>query len=139
MKPFFVQRKKFGSCCFKKKEKYDNDDDDDDDGDDVGGGGGKVGKGGRGRGRGKGGGGNGRWREYSIVACVAFICYLNAFFGDFVHDDIPAITRNRDVTGQTPILQVLKNDFWGTAMSDPSSHKSYRPLTTFSFSKIDRK
>ncbi|KAK6625652.1 hypothetical protein RUM43_005951 [Polyplax serrata] len=74
-----------------------------------------------------------RWREYSIVAAVSFLCYMNAFFGDFVHDDVPAITRNRDVTGQTPVLQVLRNDFWGTAMSDPSSHKSYRPLTTFSF------
>lgn len=75
----------------------------------------------------------GYWKEYSIVAAVSLFCYLNALFGDFVHDDIPAITRNRDVTGQTPILQVLKNDFWGTAMSDPSSHKSYRPLTTLSF------
>lgn len=75
----------------------------------------------------------GCWKEYFLVVSVAFLCYINAFFGDFVHDDIPAITRNRDVTGQTPILQVLRNDFWGTAMSDPSSHKSYRPLTTFSF------
>lgn len=73
------------------------------------------------------------WKEYTAVVAVAFTSYMNAYLGDFVHDDIPAITHNRDVTGQTPILDVFKNDFWGAAMSDPSSHKSYRPLTTLSF------
>lgn len=77
--------------------------------------------------------GMGYWKEYTAVVAVAFTSYMNAYLGDFVHDDIPAITHNRDVTGQTPILDVFKNDFWGAAMSDPSSHKSYRPLTTLSF------
>lgn len=80
---------------------------------------------------------NACWRRngfgYCAVAAVAVACYINAIWGDFVHDDIPAIVQNRDVTGETSLLQVFRNDFWGSAMSDPSSHKSYRPLTTLSF------
>ncbi|KAF4525603.1 hypothetical protein B566_EDAN001202 [Ephemera danica] len=53
---------------------------------------------------------------------------------DLVHDDIPAVQQNRDVLGLTPIHEVFINDFWGTNMGDPSSHKSYRPLTVLSFS-----
>ncbi|KAL0273181.1 UNVERIFIED_CONTAM: hypothetical protein PYX00_005917 [Menopon gallinae] len=76
---------------------------------------------------------NRHWKEYGVVVAVSLTCYANALLGDFVHDDIPAIMHNRDVTGQTPLLEIFKNDFWGAPMSDPSSHKSYRPLTTLSF------
>ena len=31
------------------------------------------------------------------------------------------------------MIQLFKNDFWGTPISDPESHKSYRPLTILSF------
>jgi len=70
---------------------------------------------------------------YCVVAIVSIVCYLNGINGDFVHDDIPAIVQNRDVSGETSILDVFRNDFWGTPMSDPNSHKSYRPLTTLTF------
>lgn len=33
----------------------------------------------------------------------------------------------------TPLWVVFTNDFWGTPLSDPESHKSYRPLTVLSF------
>jgi hypothetical protein len=33
----------------------------------------------------------------------------------------------------TPLSSVFTNDFWGTKLSDPKSHKSYRPLTVLSF------
>lgn len=73
------------------------------------------------------------WCIYSAVALVAVGAYLNALGGDFVHDDIPAVVRNRDVLAEGSVLGVLKNDFWGTPMQDLSSHKSYRPLTTLTF------
>lgn len=73
------------------------------------------------------------WCIYATIALVAVGCYLNALGGDFVHDDIPAVVRNKDVLAQTPWTSVLKNDFWGTPMHDVNSHKSYRPLTTLTF------
>lgn len=33
----------------------------------------------------------------------------------------------------TPLSSVFSNDFWGLSLSDPESHKSYRPLTILSF------
>ena len=33
----------------------------------------------------------------------------------------------------TPLSVLFKNDFWGTSLLDPESHKSYRPLTTLTF------
>ncbi|XP_060800684.1 protein O-mannosyl-transferase TMTC1 [Amyelois transitella] len=73
------------------------------------------------------------WVVYTLVACVGGLSYANSLNGEFVHDDIPAIVSNRDVNGGNSVVQVFKNDFWGTPMSDPGSHKSYRPLTTLSF------
>lgn len=73
------------------------------------------------------------WCVYLAVGLVAVGAYLNSLGGDFVHDDIPAIVRNKDVLAQNSLLSLLKDDFWGVPMHDPSSHKSYRPLTTLSF------
>lgn len=73
------------------------------------------------------------WPIYSLVGTVAVGCYLNGLKGDFVHDDIPAVTLNKDVLAINPLKHVFKNDFWGTPMADLASHKSYRPLTTLTF------
>lgn len=75
----------------------------------------------------------GVWPTYGLVGVVAVACYLNGLSGDFVHDDIPAVVLNKDVTGKNPIGHLLKNDFWGTPMEDVTSHKSYRPLTILTF------
>ena len=37
------------------------------------------------------------------------------------------------VRTDTPLSSVFSNDFWGLSLSDPESHKSYRPLTILSF------
>ncbi|XP_026491486.1 protein O-mannosyl-transferase TMTC1-like [Vanessa tameamea] len=73
------------------------------------------------------------WAIYALVASVGALTYSNSLNGEFVHDDIPAIVTNGDVTGANPVLRIFENDFWGTPMSDPGSHKSYRPLTTLTF------
>ena len=67
----------------------------------------------------------------SLLGCVI---YLNSMCGDMVHDDIPAVLKNADVNGKNPSwYKSLSNDFWGNAMSDITSHKSYRPITTLLF------
>ncbi|XP_047989833.1 protein O-mannosyl-transferase TMTC1-like [Leguminivora glycinivorella] len=73
---------------------------------------------------------------YGTVVITAVLSYINSLNGEFVHDDIPAVVMNPDVIGTNPLRKVFENDFWGTPMSDVNSHKSYRPLTTLSFSRL---
>ena len=78
------------------------------------------------------------WRYLWLPVGVALLIYCNSLNGQFVHDDLSAITANADVTGSSSNQQqhwtdFLYNDFWGTNMMDPSSHKSYRPLTILTF------
>jgi len=80
------------------------------------------------------------------VVLAAAGVYFNSLDGQFVHDDLSAITGNHDVTGSGSAgsgragsagsgtaWDFLHNDFWGTALLDPKSHKSYRPLTILTF------
>ena len=68
-----------------------------------------------------------------LVGCLAFACYVNSSWGEFVFDDSEAILGNKDVNPNTSLFQVFKNDFWGTRISSNSSHKSYRPFTVVTF------
>jgi len=71
---------------------------------------------------------------YWLLLVVSWSAYVNTIDGDFVHDDISAIKLNGDVTGDTvSYWNIFTNDFWGTSMTDDTSHKSYRPLTILSF------
>ncbi|KAK4295916.1 hypothetical protein Pmani_031550 [Petrolisthes manimaculis] len=70
---------------------------------------------------------------YMTVWVAAVLVYINGLTGDFVHDDISAIKTNPDVLGNNPLSNVFFNDYWGKPMSDPRSHKSYRPLTILTF------
>mmetsp|Transcript_246 Transcript_246/g.371 ORF Transcript_246/g.371 Transcript_246/m.371 type:complete len:675 (+) Transcript_246:235-2259(+) len=40
---------------------------------------------------------------------------------------------NKDVQGQSTLYEVFTNDYWGRNMWNPSSHKSWRPLSVLSF------
>lgn len=76
------------------------------------------------------------WRlaTFFVVGSLAFLCYANSCWGQFVFDDSEAILNNRDVDPtSTSIFTVFKNDFWGTDISSNTSHKSYRPLTVLTF------
>ncbi|KDR21828.1 hypothetical protein L798_03526, partial [Zootermopsis nevadensis] len=44
-----------------------------------------------------------------------------------------AILSNDDVLPQTPLLDLLRRDFWGTPLEHSGSHGSYRPLAVLSF------
>lgn len=74
------------------------------------------------------------WFPCLIPSALAVGVYSNSLGGDFVHDDLSAITGNRDITDPTAgTWDFLYNDFWGTSLLDPKSHKSYRPLTILTF------
>ncbi|KAF2368156.1 hypothetical protein FHG87_001095, partial [Trinorchestia longiramus] len=70
---------------------------------------------------------------YMTVWVVSVLPYINGLTGEFVHDDLSAVTSNPDVTGVNPLYQIFLNDYWGKSLSHPLSHKSYRPLTILTF------
>ncbi|XP_069619119.1 protein O-mannosyl-transferase TMTC1 [Ranitomeya imitator] len=70
---------------------------------------------------------------FAVPAVVAGLCFSRSLFGEFVHDDVWAILNNPDSRGETNLSTIFKNDFWGKAMDDNTSHKSYRPLCVLSF------
>ncbi|XP_069821677.1 protein O-mannosyl-transferase TMTC1 isoform X1 [Dendropsophus ebraccatus] len=70
---------------------------------------------------------------FAVPAVVAGLCFARSLLGEFVHDDIWAILNNPDSRGETNLSAIFKNDFWGKAMDDNTSHKSYRPLCVLSF------
>ncbi|KAM9311466.1 protein O-mannosyl-transferase TMTC1 [Gastrophryne carolinensis] len=74
----------------------------------------------------------GRW-TFALPALVAGLCFAGSLSGEFVHDDVWAILNNPDSRGETNLSSVFTNDFWGKAMKDNTSHKSYRPLCVLSF------
>lgn len=69
----------------------------------------------------------------SVVALFAIICFTWSLEGDFVFDDNEAILNNRDVRQESGVFFLFKHDFWGNNITSKSSHKSYRPLTVWTF------
>lgn len=68
-----------------------------------------------------------------LVVAASLACFANSVSGDFVFDDSEAVVNNANVRPETPLTRLLEDDFWGTRLLAPSSHKSYRPLTTLTF------
>jgi hypothetical protein len=66
-----------------------------------------------------------------FLLCITL--YWNSLQSDFVFDDITAIRDNRDLRPHVPWKNLFYNDFWGTPMNKEQSHKSYRPITVFTF------
>ena len=44
-----------------------------------------------------------------------------------------AILKNPDLLPETPITNILYDDFWGTPLTHSGSHKSYRPVCVLTF------
>eukprot|EP00742_Colponemidia_sp_Colp-10_P017121 GILJ01019668.1.p1 GENE.GILJ01019668.1~~GILJ01019668.1.p1 ORF type:complete len:595 (-),score=72.55 GILJ01019668.1:203-1987(-) len=71
-----------------------------------------------------------------LSACVfvlACACYINSLTGEFVYDDIAAITSNRVITETQSWTALWRMDYWGVDIVSNESCKSYRPLTSLSF------
>ncbi|XP_043093670.1 protein O-mannosyl-transferase TMTC1 isoform X2 [Puntigrus tetrazona] len=71
--------------------------------------------------------------RYAALVAVCALCYSNSLWGEFVHDDIWAITNNPDIRPGSSLRSIFTNDFWGKRMADNTSHKSYRPLCILTF------
>lgn len=70
----------------------------------------------------------------ALLIASSFLVYANAITCGFVFDDASAIVDNQDLRPHIhPVWQLFLNDFWGTPMSQESSHKSYRPLTVLTY------
>lgn len=74
--------------------------------------------------------------SYVAVAALAAGVYWNSVDGQFVHDDIVAVVKNDDVRPATPLVNILRHDFWGKPISSERSHKSYRPLCIATFRSV---
>ncbi|XP_040569437.1 protein O-mannosyl-transferase F38B6.6 [Lepeophtheirus salmonis] len=71
-----------------------------------------------------------------LVILTTLLFYVPSLFWcqDYLFDDGKAIISNPDVVRQNnSFVKIFCHDFWGTKLTDPSSHKSYRPLTILVF------
>ena len=68
-----------------------------------------------------------------ISALVGSLVFLNSLPLELCFDDSAAIKENGDLRSNVSWFNLLRNDFWGTAMWERDSHKSYRPLTVATF------
>ena len=68
-----------------------------------------------------------------VCALVGALVYLNSLGLRFCFDDVAAIEENMDLRPNVSWFNMFRNDFWGMAMEERDSHKSYRPLTVATF------
>uniref|UniRef100_A0A182RH05 dolichyl-phosphate-mannose--protein mannosyltransferase n=1 Tax=Anopheles funestus TaxID=62324 RepID=A0A182RH05_ANOFN len=77
--------------------------------------------------------------QYALLVAASLLSYGGALYGTFVFDDSAAIVKNMDVRNvATPFHTLLQHDFWGNNLTDPTSHKSFRPLTVLSYQLENR-
>ena len=72
----------------------------------------------------------------SLYTClIAILAYWDpqALCGKWVYDDAGSVAKNVVVNGQVPWKDAFTRDFWGTPMTEPQSHKSFRLITTLTF------
>ena len=69
----------------------------------------------------------------ALCALAGALVFLNSLDLELCFDDSAAIRENADLRPNASWFNLLWNDFWGTAMEDRDSHKSYRPLTVATF------
>jgi len=71
---------------------------------------------------------------FIAVAASGLYSHPTCLNGDFVYDDRGTITGNPVVLGQVPFEEVWRRDYWGqNDIRSAESHKSFRPLTSFTF------
>ncbi|XP_048005683.1 protein O-mannosyl-transferase TMTC4-like [Leguminivora glycinivorella] len=70
--------------------------------------------------------------KFVSVLCASSLPFIFTLNGDFVFDDSEAIIKNEAVKSES-WLESFYTDFWGTNITSDLSHKSYRPLTVWSF------
>ena len=58
--------------------------------------------------------------KQTLVIVLLCCVYYNALYCDFTFDDKSAIIENKDLLPETPLRQLLWNDFWGQPMTKVS-------------------
>lgn len=72
-----------------------------------------------------------------LLGLLSVALYWNSLHGEFAYDDHHAVLANLDIlSSHLNIFSLIRNDFWGTTLCSPSSHKSWRPLTVLLFRVI---
>ena len=71
--------------------------------------------------------------DEALAFAAACVVFSNSLRGAFVIDDGPAIRTNQDLRPDAPLASLLRNDYWGRPLAEPTSVKSYRPLTVLTF------
>lgn len=66
----------------------------------------------------------------AVIISAAILSFAGNIDGDFVFDDREAILKNKAIR---EFGKILESDFWGHPIRSRYSHKSYRPITTFTF------
>jgi hypothetical protein len=72
------------------------------------------------------------WMPAVLSATLGAFLHIPTLKNPLVWDDRAAVAYNKDVLGQSTLLELFSNDFWGQSMSLNDSHKSYRPLAVIS-------
>jgi len=52
----------------------------------------------------------------SLLVLLVAVCYHNTLPCGFVFDDRAAVVENKDLRPETPVSNLIWNDFWGTPM-----------------------
>lgn len=75
------------------------------------------------------------WLIHAFCVAVYLLpLFTHGYEGLPVLDEAHIVSKdNRDVSGEAPWYEALYNDYWGRPMNSPSSHKSWRPLTIYTF------
>jgi len=74
-----------------------------------------------------------------LVHAFCLMMYLipiftpNPFGGPTLDEMHIMSSDNKDVSGESSLQDLFKNDYWGRPMNSESSHRSWRPLTVLSF------
>jgi protein O-mannosyl-transferase len=79
-----------------------------------------------------------RWAIHVLVHLLCIGIYLypilqpNPYGGPTLDEMHIMSSDNQDIQGDSSLLTILKNDYWGRPMQKEDSHKSWRPLTVLS-------
>ena len=75
-----------------------------------------------------------RWAAAAFALAACLYGQPDLLNGDFVYDDGGSVLGNSIVTGARNLSDLWVYDFWAERpLSDPKSHKSWRPLTTLTY------
>lgn len=58
-----------------------------------------------------------RCKYFLVLFAISFFVYLNSLYCGFVFDDVSAVQNNADLRPSSPVVDLFKNDYWGTPMN----------------------